>query len=148
RWWDGRGLWGQLVNDTRNLVLKAAAAIDDPAERSKLRDMLARFAQALRDHLRRPRNDPGPHVPMAVATEGVGLIRGWYAGGRIDGFTFLALDEHARQLMNVCGACEKIRATPLAASYRGLLRKGITAYMILLPWLLTDNIAWMTVPAT
>jgi putative membrane protein len=25
RWWEGRKLWGQLVNDSRNLCLKAAA---------------------------------------------------------------------------------------------------------------------------
>jgi len=25
RWWEGRKLWGQLVNDIRNLSLKAAS---------------------------------------------------------------------------------------------------------------------------
>ncbi len=48
--------------------------------------------------------------------------------------------------MNVCGACEKIRSTPLAWSYRGLLRKGIAAYILLLPWLLNDDIGWLTIP--
>jgi putative membrane protein len=48
--------------------------------------------------------------------------------------------------MNVCGACEKIRATPLASSYRGLLRKGITGYLLLLPWVTYDDIGWVTVP--
>lgn len=148
RWWEGRGLWGQLVNETRNLVLKAAAAVDDPAGRAKFGGLLARFAAALRDHLRRPKGDPGPHVPMAVAGEVFALVRGWHAAGRIDGFAFLALDEHARQLMNVCGACEKIRATPLAASYRGLLRKGIAGYMALLPWMLAADLGWLTVPVT
>ena len=27
RWWEGRILWGKLVNDSRNLVLKAKAAV-------------------------------------------------------------------------------------------------------------------------
>src|SRR5262245_16743062 len=140
RWWDARGLWGQLVNDTRNLVLKAAAWMPDPVERGKLGSMLVRFAEALRDHLRLPKGTVGPHRPMAVAEEVFRLIRSWHADGRIDGFELLALDGHAQQLMNICGACEKIRATPLAASYRGLLRKGITGYLLLLPWLLNDDL--------
>jgi putative membrane protein len=146
RWWDGRGLWGQLVNDSRNLYLKAVAYISDRGECEKLAQLLARFAAALRDHLRLPKNAPGPHVPMTISEDVIRLIRTWQESGRIDGFAFLALDQHAQQLMNVCGAGEKIRSTPLASSYRGLLRKGITAYMILLPWLLNDDIGWLTVP--
>jgi ion channel-forming bestrophin family protein len=146
RWWEGRGLWGQLVNDTRNLVLKAAAYLPDPVEREKLGAALVRFAEVLRDHLRLPKKSAGPHLPMAVAEEVFRLIHGWLESGRIGGEAFRALDQHAQQLMNVCGACEKIRSTPLAESYRALLRKGITAYMLLLPWLLNDDIGWLTVP--
>lgn len=146
RWWDGRGLWGQLVNDSRNLYLKAVAYIPDRSECEKLSALLTRFAESLRDHLRLPKNAPGPHLPMTISGEVIRLVRSWQEAGRIDGFAFLALDQHAQQLMNVCGACEKIRSTPLASSYRGLLRKGITAYMILLPWLLNDDVGWLTVP--
>src|SRR5262245_17228184 len=32
RWWEGRSLWGQLVNESRNLALKAGAYVPDPAE--------------------------------------------------------------------------------------------------------------------
>ncbi|HSQ56555.1 MAG TPA: bestrophin family ion channel, partial [Gemmata sp.] len=90
----------------------------------------------------------GKQLPMEAAGEIIRTIREWQQSGRIDGFAFLALDQHARELMNVCGACEKIRSTPLTASYRGLLRKGIAAYMLLLPWLLYQEIAWLTVPVT
>lgn len=146
RWWEARGLWGQLVNDTRNLMLKAAVFLPDPTERAKLGATLVRFAQALSDHLRLPRGAAGPHLPMAIAGEVYHLVRTWYEEGRIDGYMFLTLDEHARQLMNICGACEKIRSTPLAPSYRALLRKGITAYLLLLPWMVNDEIGWLTVP--
>lgn len=146
RWWDGRSLWGQLVNDSRNLVLKGTAYIDDIAERAKLGAIVVRFAEVLRDRLRLPKRHPGPHLPMAAAGELFQLIRRWQAEGKIDGFAFLAFDQHVQQLMNVCGACEKIRATPLAASYRALLRKGITGYLLLLPWVIFDDSGWMTVP--
>jgi putative membrane protein len=145
RWWEGRSLWGQLVNESRNLVLKATAYVPEPDAR-QLGSVVVRFAESLRDHLRLPGKVEGPHRPMAAAGEVVRLIRAWHAEGKIDGYAFLALDQHAQQLMNVCGACEKIRATPLAASYRGLLRKGITAYLLLLPWLMMDDFGWETVP--
>jgi putative membrane protein len=148
RWWDGRGLWGQLVNDSRNLGLKAAAFVPDRVEQTRLSDLLARFAESLRDHLRRPKGDSGPHVPAAVAGEIFALIRSWHAENKIDGFAFLALDAHARGLMDVCGACEKIRGTPLVASYRSLLRKGMAAYIFFLPWFLHLDNGWLTVPIT
>ncbi len=147
RWWEGRCLWGQLVNESRNLVLKAAALVPDPIERQKIAVLIVRFAETLRDRLRLPRSYPGPHLPMGVAGELFNLIRSWQSSGKIDGYAFLALDQHAQQLMNVCGACEKIQKTPLAASYSSLLRKGITAYLLLLPWLMKDEVGWSTVPA-
>jgi len=146
RWWEGRNLWGQLVNDSRNLLLKVVAFLPDPNERERLAAALVRFAEALRDHLRSTKKAIGPHEPMVIAGKVNGLIRKWYESGQIDGYVFLALDQHARQLMNVCGACEKIRSTPLASSYRRLLRKGIVGYMLLLPWLLNDDIGWLTIP--
>lgn len=73
RWWEGRRLWGQLVNDSRNLAIKIAAvvpraeieraaderAIADraTAERTasggRIGDLIAGFADALRLHLRK-----------------------------------------------------------------------------------------------
>ena len=148
RWWDGRGLWGQLVNDSRNLILKVSALVPDDVERARTGDLLVRFAEALREHLRQPKGAPGPHVPMSIAGEVFALIRTWQAEGRIDGFAFLALDAQAQGLMSVCGGCEKIRATPLVLSYRSLLRKGMAAYILFLPWLLHLDNGWLTVPIT
>ena len=85
---------------------------------------------------------------MAIAGEIYSLIRSWQAEGRIDGFQYLVLDAHAQGLMDVCGACEKIRSTPVVISYRGLLRKGMTVYILFLPWLLHLENGWFTVPVT
>ncbi|HSQ56716.1 MAG TPA: bestrophin family ion channel, partial [Gemmata sp.] len=63
RWWDGRSLWGQLVNDSRNLFLKSAQYISDPAEREALAAGVVRFAEVLRDRLRLPRGSAGKHLP-------------------------------------------------------------------------------------
>ncbi len=45
------------------------------------------------------------------------------------------IDAHARGLMDVCGACEKIRHTPIPPSYKALLRTGLLVNVLAEPWL-------------
>lgn len=53
RWWEGRKLWGQLVNDSRNLAIKVQACVRaEPADKQRLGRWLADFAYALKEHLR------------------------------------------------------------------------------------------------
>ena len=53
RWWEARGLWGQLTNDTRNLAAKCAAFVPaDALARSPVAAILATFPEALKRHLR------------------------------------------------------------------------------------------------
>ncbi len=146
RWYEARGLWGTLVNDSRNLTLKAARlAAADPAGVNHLRALLGRFAGELREYLARPASDPGPHHPLGTAAEVYDQLVKWRADGVIDGFGFLSLDGHAKKLMDVSGACERIRGNPLAASYVSLMRKGLTLYLLSLPWLAGDDLGWYTV---
>ena len=35
RWWEGRKLWGALVNNTRNLAIKISTFIKDPEDRHR-----------------------------------------------------------------------------------------------------------------
>ena len=61
RWWEGRSLWGQLVNDSRNLVLKAASLVPDAGGRGDFPNSSSVSAESLRDHLRsRRRARPAP----------------------------------------------------------------------------------------
>src|SRR6478735_10230655 len=53
RWWEGRKLWGQLVNDSRNLAIKIETCVRaDPADKTRLGQWLSSFAFALKEHLR------------------------------------------------------------------------------------------------
>ena len=146
RWYEARCLWGTLVNDSRNLTLKAARlAAADPSGVAHLRDLVQRFAAELRVYLARRASDPGPHHPLGTAAEVYDQLAAWRASGVLDGFAFLSLDQHAKKLMDVSGACERIRGTPLAASYVSLMRKGLTVYLLGLPWLAADDLGWFTV---
>jgi ion channel-forming bestrophin family protein len=152
RWWEGRKLWGQLVNDSRNLVLKATAlAKVEAVEVQYLSRLLVNFARGLKEHLRegiKPRqlsiykqvvpHEP-KHVPLNLALLVRQKISQWRSAGKIDGLEEMQLDLHSRALMDICGACERIRNTPLSSSYRALLRHGIAIYLAVAPFYLMED---------
>jgi putative membrane protein len=145
RWWEARKLWGQLVNDSRNVSLKLAALPElTPADRTRAGELIIDFAPALAEHLRKPlvRSaerpvDPPPsadgHEPQRIAGQLFLQVAAWRAASKINDFDRLILDPHLRSLMDICGACERIRTTPLPTSYRSLLRIGIGVYLLVTP---------------
>src|SRR5687768_4482014 len=51
RWWEGRKLWGGLVNNSRNLALKLNAILRDEESRLFFRKTIPLYATALKEHL-------------------------------------------------------------------------------------------------
>jgi len=157
RWWEGRKLWGQLVNELRNLALKVQRFVDvGPEEKRQFGDVMVTFAYALKEHLRwKPTSKMPPpvpggeapkHVPLLIASRLFEKLNAWEQQGRLN--QILIFDTHAKSLMDVCGACERIKKTPISRSYIVFIRLCITFYLLTLPWgLLKDYHLWM-VPAT
>ncbi len=73
-------------------------------------------------------------------------MAGWHRRGQIDGWTLLWLDAQAKSLMDICGACERIRNTPLSSSYRALLRHAIAIYLAVAPFYLMEDTGIAGVP--
>ena len=158
RWWEGRRLWGQLVNDSRTLCLKLAALRVEPDARRRAGALVVGFAVALKQRLRGEgtlQTVPGfeheaatpPHVPIYLAGRVAELVQAQRAAGKLSEVDVLALDPHVRALMDVCGACERVKSTPLPLSYRSLLRHGLVLYLLSTPWLVVDQLEWWSVPA-
>ncbi len=161
RWWEGRKLWGQLINDSRNLAIKVQTCVSaDPTEKRQLAQWLIDFAKALKGHLRgglkltdlpgfeQSNVQPPPqHVPAYLAARIYGQFESWRQGDQLGGFELLFLDSHAAALMNICGACERIQKSPISQSYRWFIRQSIAIYLLTLPWGLMQNFGWWTVLA-
>jgi ion channel-forming bestrophin family protein len=151
RWWEARKLWGQLVNDSRNLALKIRALTTiEESDRQAIGSLLIQFANTLEQHLRRenvptnlPRETVAPpkrlHEPTSVVAEIYQTLSRWRQAGSLDGWSLLWLDGHVKSLMDICGACERIRYTPLSSSYRALLRHGIAVYVVISPFYLIED---------
>jgi len=161
RWWEGRKLWGQLVNDSRNFAIKIETCVRaDLADKQRLGRWLIDFAFALKGHLRgkiRLADLPGfanitipqqpVHVPAYISARIYDQIEAWRQSDQLGGFELLFLDSHAASLMNVCGACERIQKSPISLSYRWFIRQSIAIYLLTLPLGLVQSLGWWTVVA-
>jgi putative membrane protein len=150
RWWESRKLWGQLINETRNLCLKVGTLRNVAADdRHGVAGLIASFGEVLKDHLRRRNatNEPSDdrasskdvHEPARVAGAIYEYVASWHQKGQIDGLSLLWLDAHLKSFMDICGACERIRNTPLPSSYRALLRHAIAIYLVVAPFYLMED---------
>lgn len=158
RWWEGRKLWGQLVNETRNLAIKLNLYLELSAEeRDRLVRLLAAFPFSLKEHLRSsrynlellglpPMDASLKHVPLYISEEIQSRI---VKGKRIpvtNGLEMFLFDNHTRALMDICGSCERIRNTRLPGWFEVAIWVWIASYLLALPWFLAPNIDMWTVP--
>lgn len=157
RWWEARKLWGALTNDVRNLTIKVReyTTLGD-AETMLFAELLVSFAYALKDHLRgesltayipaiyREEMKAVTHVPLAISTLVYRQARKWNKQGLLSDVDLMQLDPHMKSLMDVCGACERIRRSPITGSYKFLLWIGLASYFLILPWLLVPTLDQFT----
>ncbi len=160
RWWEGRKQWGQLVNDSRNLCLKVRAySRARDTDKARFAELVISFAYALKHHLRGTapsRPLPGTvhatqaesvHLPLYLAGKIYERLVEWQQSGNLDALPLLQLDRHARALMDICGACERIKKSPIAVSYRAFMRQGIMLNLCILPWYAAQEFSlWLSLP--
>jgi putative membrane protein len=158
RWWEGRKLWGQLINDSRNLAIKVQACVHaEEAEKIEFAQHLIAYGFALKDHLRRgsklqelepfKSHEAEPaHVPAWLVRTMYERFEDWRQRDLVGAVELLFLDRQASGLLDVCGGCERIKRTPLAKSYRWFVRQLISVYLITLPWGLIEDFGIWTVP--
>jgi ion channel-forming bestrophin family protein len=164
RWWEGRQQWGALVNHCRNLAITAEATFprEDHAEKHRLAVLISNFCIALKEHLREGtkieellllnENDKvkypqKEHIPAYISSQIHALIQHQYKEKRITGEDVLNFKPQMQALMDIAGACERIKKTPIPFSYSVYLKIFISIYGLLLPFALTSEIGIWAVPA-
>jgi putative membrane protein len=160
RWWEARTLWGTQVNVSRNLAIKIRElAQPDVEETQQARRLIVGFGHALRMHLRdgcKLTDVPGfenateqpVHVPSYLVGEIYRLLDTWQKRGQISDDRLRVIDSEARVFLDVCGACERIRRTPISVSWRVFIRQLLVIYLLTLPWGIVDQFKVLTIPLT
>ncbi len=158
RWWEARTLWGKLVNVSRNLAVKTRELHElDGAERRRVRDLIVSFCYGLKDHLRNQPDVtvlPGfkdtearpQHLPSFVVRHIYAEFASWRSQGRLTDAQLWVLDAEARELLEVAGACERIKNTLMSVSWRRFVQHCVIAYLLVLPWGLDEDFGWFAVP--
>lgn len=161
RFWEGRKLWGSIVNETRNLARAARTQlVKDPAAVSEIVRWTSALPWAVVDILRSTRTMvvplrlrlgaageaafSAPHPGLAVALELSEQIRRARDRGLITDYVMISLDQNVQLLVDFLGGCERIHRTPLPFAYVVHLRRLVLLYLFTLPFALVKDFGWLT----
>ena len=165
RWWEGRKLWGALVNNSRSISIKLAGMLpaDATQHRSFFRSVIPQFAVALKNHLRRESTrleldrDEHPefddiayekHLPNQIQLIIFKKINELFTSKTITGEQYWMMNNEVQAFADICGACERIKNTPIPYSYSSFLKKFIFFFVMTLPWGYVFSLGYYTIPVT
>ncbi|KUJ57689.1 bestrophin family protein [Chryseobacterium aquaticum] len=162
RWWEGRKLWGKLVNDTRNFAIKINVILgDDRKSADQIARYLKYFPHFLAKHLsqestRLALDEDYSEIEKSLKNHGpsdlvILLTRKLYQlkkEGKISDTEMLYLDTQTTGFMDVCGGCERIKNTPIPYSYSSFIKKFIILYVLALPVAYVINLGLFMIPLT
>jgi ion channel-forming bestrophin family protein len=162
RWWEGRKLWGGIVNQSRNFAISTLAYT--PSSDRSFRDRVTRWAAVFphiaKRSLRNERDLPevaaligedatdriakAEHMPSAVAMTMASLLREAVDVHGLPPFAFLQCDKERATLIDHIGACERILNAPLPLVYAIKLRRFVALYLMILPFALVERVGWLS----
>lgn len=161
RWWEGRKLWGGIVNQSRNLAIEGLSyGPDDREWREQFIRWTAALPHAIRLGLRDQRSSTSlvallgsgaaerlfasHHMSNAICLHLATMLRRAHEEMGMAGFAFNRAEDQRAILIDHMGACERIRSSPLPLAYRIEIRRFIMLFLVTLPFALVGEIYWLT----
>ena len=158
RWWEGRKLWGSLVNNSRNLALKLSVILKNESDKEFFKRMIPSYATILDTHLKDEETskqlfddldleiDHHQHKPNQVAKAMFEKVNELYIAGKITGDQLIILNAEVQSFTDICGACERIKNTPIPYSYSAFIKKFIFFYVMTLPFGYAFSLGYYVAP--
>lgn len=158
RWWEARKLWGALVNNSRNFAIKLSGILKDENDRKFFRKFIPAYASILYKHLNNSETakqlfddvdlelDHHKHKPNQVKRMMSHKINDLYEAKKITGDQLIILNTELVAFTDICGACERIKNTPIPYSYSAFLKKFIFFYTMTLPFGYSLSIGYYVAP--
>ncbi len=165
RWWEGRKQWGSLVNNTRTLasMVQISLPAGDRESRFFIARDIANFGIALKEHLRKgvkleelvhlsetekEELKHKQHIPNHIGLWIYQRIHTIYRSGVVTDADLINIRPHYFALIDVMGACERIKKTPIPFSYSVYIKIFISLYGLILPFGLYEDFGFYTIPLT
>ena len=158
RWWEGRKIWGSLINNSRNLSIKLSVILQDEKDRTYFRKMIPSYASILHKHLNDTDTskqlfddvdleiDHHKHKPNQVVQMLFQKINDLYVSKKLTGDQLIILNSEIQSFTEICGACERIKNTPIPYSYSAFIKKFIFIYVLTLPFGYVFNLGYFVIP--
>ncbi|MBJ6122333.1 bestrophin family protein [Sphingomonas mollis] len=163
RWWEGRTLWGAMINASRSLSRAARNFLPDPEAHDLKRTIVLRqiaYVNALRCQLRRQDRDGEVLRFLSQGEAEPALARANAANGLLDGTGRRIADAQRRgwidtiqqtqmeavlvDIANAQGGMERLKNTPLPNQYRFFPTLFTHLFCILLPIGLVESLGFAT----
>ncbi|NJR62734.1 MAG: hypothetical protein HC769_30450 [Cyanobacteria bacterium CRU_2_1] len=165
RFWEGRKLWGAMVNTVRNLARGIWIMIEegqptDRATKETTMRLVSAFAMAMKLHLRRdpmnfrddleslmsPRQydriQEVNHGPLEISLWIGDYLQYQYERERINVFQLQDLHKLLNDMVDILGGCERILKTPVPLVYSFTLKLLLIVYFVLVPLGMVDSLGW------
>jgi len=161
RWWEGRKLWGTLVNNSRNLAIKIKAIFPEKNEYSDyFKKIIPLYAKALNQHLLAESTrlmldeidhpelkiDKNSHIPNQIAKAMIQKAFYLRKNNLMTADELRMINNELSSFVEVCGACERIKNTPIPYSYSAFIKKVVFFYVISLPIGMSFTLGYYSVP--
>ena len=164
RWWEGRGLWGLMINASRSMARAVLAFLPDGPEQQELRTTLVlrqiAYVHALRCRLREQDpaeavqrvlgvSEPPPEMastnpPNMFLNRSAVMLAEACSKGWIDTIQQTHIDQIFVDIANAQGGMERIKNTPLPAQYRSFPTFFARLFCVLLPIGLVETLGVAT----
>jgi putative membrane protein len=147
RWWEGRKMWGAIVNDSRNFISKLSVLDLTTNERDYFEYHFPFFTVCAKEHLRdqrlmapeflspedRTSFEKATHQSLWVILSLRVKLQDLRQRGIMDSLELSMLNQNLDRLVDSLGACERIKKTPIPFSYSLFIKKFIFIYVITMP---------------
>lgn len=159
RFWEGRKLWGRLVNTSRSITRQILTMVGDDENKTRVYTVMG-YVHSLRLHLRGQKDlselapflgeerakklESESNPPIAILQDlGDDFSAAWKKGS-LDTFHLPVLEASLTEFANIQGGCERIRATPIPFAYTVLMHRIVGIYCLALPFGIMSKVGILT----
>jgi putative membrane protein len=166
RWWEGRKLWGRMINSSRhfaNQVAAYVAPVDKPLADALVRRHVS-YVHTLRTLLRAQAPLDDHEVTQFLSTDEIvqlgnatnmthALLRIQTKAlteladeGKLDGLRLQSLDSTLMDFLNIQGGCERIKGTPLPGGYVFIADTLVRYFAFVFPFAIVHEAGFYAIP--
>jgi putative membrane protein len=156
RWWEARKIWGNVVNQSRNLaiIISSYPNTRNMNWSNKVTNYIAALPYLMKNNLRGDTSveeirhlvdtpllsilEQSEHKPNALSSIIAQELNRFRLSNELDSFSFLQAEEKRAFILDSQGACERILKTPMPFVMAVKSRRFIFSFLLALPFALVS----------